>query len=131
MKIKLLLSFLSVGMFAVGLLALGERSHINSTIEENQTNEIVVPTVANKHLHSNKQTQQVIELGAGKQLHMTIAEKASCVTVSQYVVNSQGEKGTKTCTVTCDGNSYTWTCSEDQSCSGDCSDPKNPSGSCT
>lgn len=76
-------------------------------------------------------TQQ-IRLADNKFLEIKVSEDQGCVTVSQQFVDDGVKAMTKTCTVTCHtGKSYTWTCPDNKSCSGDCSAPDRPTGSCS
>ena len=72
------------------------------------------------------------KLEDGGEVQIEVERKENCTTVSQRFTDSSGNFLTKTCTVTCNppGKSYSWTCNDDQSCYGDCSDPNNPTGHC-
>ena len=74
--------------------------------------------------------KHTFSLTDGTQLLVTVTEGKGCKTVSQLMTMPDGTKS-KTCSVTCDGGkSHSWTCPADKDCLGDCSDPKNPRGSC-
>ncbi|MFN2452860.1 MAG: hypothetical protein ABR577_01425 [Pyrinomonadaceae bacterium] len=81
----------------------------------------------------NSGMQQEFNLASGDTLVVEVAEKGDCLTVSQRIKTKSGFAASKTCTVTCHstGKSYSWTCPDNKDCVGDCSDPKNPKGSCS
>jgi hypothetical protein len=69
-------------------------------------------------------------LSSGRTLEIEVFERENCIVTSQKFFLADG-RVTKQCTVTCStGKSYSWTCPEDKSCAGDCSDPDNPRGGC-
>jgi hypothetical protein len=79
--------------------------------------------------------EQKFKLQNGVTLEVKIIQnETECVTVSQRFVDVDNKFLSKTCTVTCgsgsSAQSYSWTCNDNQDCSGDCSDPNNPKGSC-
>ena len=74
---------------------------------------------------------QKIEINKDTVLELTTDTKDGCITVGQLLITGGVRSKTKTCTVTCStGKSHSWTCADNQSCLGDCSDPINPKGSC-
>ncbi len=77
----------------------------------------------------------MLSLDDGTEVEITVDRKDSgCVTVGHQLITNGERALTKTCTVTCYGSgqpvSYSWTCSDGKNCSGDCSDPAHPKGSC-
>lgn len=75
--------------------------------------------------------KQIFELASGTKVVTIINEKDDCITIGQYIETAKGIQGEKRCTVTChNGKSYSWTCSSDKDCLGDCTDANNPKGSC-
>jgi hypothetical protein len=78
--------------------------------------------------------KQNIELENGKAIEVEVSTKGNAVTVSQQAIEDGVRAKTVNCTVTCyEGSksySHSWTCSDGQNCSGDCSTPSSPKGSC-
>lgn len=78
--------------------------------------------------------KQMITLANNRELEIIVTQIDGGHTTSQAVIEGGIRPLSKTCTVTCyDGGksySHSWTCSDNQSCSGDCSVPSKPSGSC-
>lgn len=75
-----------------------------------------------------------IKLENGKIVDVKVTSDVNAVTVSQQVTEGGVRAKTVNCTVTCyeGSKSYThsWTCADGKNCSGDCSTPSNPKGSC-
>jgi hypothetical protein len=71
------------------------------------------------------------ELSSGHTIEVRVKEYEGSIVTSQRLLR-EGKFLSKQCTVTCSstGKSYSWTCSDNQDCIGDCSDPNNPRGRC-
>jgi hypothetical protein len=77
--------------------------------------------------------KQTIQISDEYSLEVSTSQavKGDGVTITQILLDKNQSILSKTCTVKCAGGaSYSWTCSDDEDCQGDCSDPKNPTGTC-
>ena len=75
-----------------------------------------------------------IDLGDGKYVEIKITHNDHSVTVSQQHIAGT-TRALKNCSVTCydsagHAKSLSWTCPDNKTCQGDCSDPANPKGGC-
>jgi hypothetical protein len=79
--------------------------------------------------------KQVIKLSEARELEIVVTNIEGGHTTSQVIIEGGVRPQSKNCTVTCysggSSYSYSWTCRDNQSCSGDCSVPTNPRGSCS
>ncbi len=70
----------------------------------------------------------------GREVEIEVKHTPDSVVVSQAIIENGVRPLTKTRTVTCYGGgsakSYTWTCPDNKSFEGDCTNPSSPTGRC-